>query len=76
MKLFGFALQLVIGEVVQETMMKSIAPFLLQETFSADDYTLATSRSLEAVLAIENIDTVPDRRTIIVRYREWPVEMK
>lgn len=76
MKLFGFALQVVIGEVVEETITKTIAPFLLQETFSTDDYTLATARCLEAVMAIENIDTLPDRRTIIVRYRKWPVQIK
>ena len=75
-RLFGFALESIMAELVEKAIDKEMQALLLYKTITGDDCIKHTKQAKHEIESIKSIEALPDRRTIIVRYRQWPLNLK
>ena len=75
-RLFGFALESIMAERVEKAIDKEVQALLLYKTITGDDYIKHIKQAKHEIESIKSIKALLDRRTIIVRYRQWPLNLK
>ena len=75
-RLFGFALESIMSELVEKAIDKEVQALLLYKTITGDDYMKHIKQAKHEIDSIKSIEVLPDRRPIIVRYRQWPLNLK
>ena len=75
-KLFGFALKLILGELVEEVITNKVNAMLKHDIISNDVFMTHFRQAKADVSNISGIGGLPERRSIMLRYRGWPLEVR
>lgn len=75
-KLFGFALQLVLCELVEKVIATECENMVGTPPVSNDAYLESVKKAKVGVAAIAGVEALPERRSISLRYRGWPLTLK
>ena len=75
-KLFGFAVVQTLGEAVADRIKSHVDLMLAQKTITQAVLIDSKRAATRDVLAMKNLDMLPEKRQITCRYRDMPVPLK
>ena len=75
-RLFGFALKLILSELVEKAIIKHADGLTDHKTITSEVFMEHLKKAKYEVDNIKGIEALADRRNIIVRYRTWPLNLK